>query len=520
MPEHLKALIVILAAAVAVFWFAERALCPAVVERADFRRRRNVWFAITLIAFLSHNYWLYALLTACVAYRAGRRDPNPLALYFTVLFAVPWWLVQIPGLGLVNYFFSLTHFKLLNLAILLPLALQLVKPGVRPRTLKVADSLMLAYMLYMLAMTLPMLNVTGVMRGVFDTTVEVWIPYFVASRALRGIKVWREVVAGLTMAVSVMALLAPFESLRSWLLYDGLRNALDIGAPGLGTYLLRSDDGPLRSMASQEHAIVLGYVIMIAAVLYYYLGTLITSRVLRYVGVVVLLVGLFATFSRGPWMGAVFAIVAALIAGPNASRNLVAACVVAAVAAGAALVVPGGERVIAHLPFARDGVTDGSVAYRTQLFEVSMSVFWNAPVFGSLAYLGNAAMEEMRQGQGIIDMVNTYLAVALPFGAVGLLLFCLPFLYALWVCRGVLARKSSMSPEVRRLGAALVGVVVGIMVTIATVSSIGSVPAMYWLLIGLCAGFGTMVTSTVDSGARRAALRPFHGTGAETGMNR
>ncbi len=127
MPEHLKALVVILAIAAAVFAVAERPLCALTTNVLDYRRRRNLWFAVTLIAFLSHNFWLYAVLCALLLAVYGARDRNPLALYALVLFAVPPVGAQIPGLGLVNYLFNLGPVRLLNLVILLPAAWSLMK---------------------------------------------------------------------------------------------------------------------------------------------------------------------------------------------------------------------------------------------------------------------------------------------------------------------------------------------------------------------------------------------------------
>ena len=73
MPEHLRALMVILALAAAVFVAARAPACAAATTGADFARRRTLWFAVTLAAFLSHDYWLFigaatALTAAKIAY--------------------------------------------------------------------------------------------------------------------------------------------------------------------------------------------------------------------------------------------------------------------------------------------------------------------------------------------------------------------------------------------------------------------------------------------------------------------
>ncbi len=54
MPEHLRALTVILVLATAVFAFAYHS-ASSISEADDFTRRRSLWFALTLAAFLAHT---------------------------------------------------------------------------------------------------------------------------------------------------------------------------------------------------------------------------------------------------------------------------------------------------------------------------------------------------------------------------------------------------------------------------------------------------------------------------------
>jgi hypothetical protein len=88
MPEHLRALIVILVLATVVFAFAKAPACALTSTTGDFERRRNLWFAITLTAFLAHNFWIYVIVVAALLIFALPREPNKLAMFF-LLFAVP-----------------------------------------------------------------------------------------------------------------------------------------------------------------------------------------------------------------------------------------------------------------------------------------------------------------------------------------------------------------------------------------------------------------------------------------------
>jgi hypothetical protein len=304
----------------------------------------------------------------------------------------------------------------------------------------------------------------------------------------------------------VLGVMAPVESFKGWLLYDGLRSALGVPLADLGTYILRGDEGALRANGSVGNSIVLGYVMMIALVLYLHIAPVMRDRTYMLLGAAALAAGLVAALSRGPWVGAAAGLVIALAIGPRAVLRLFYALATVLVLFVCAWLLPGGDKLVDFLPFI-GSVDEGSVTYRQRLVEISMGVFWNSPVFGALDYLSNPVMEELRQGQGIIDMVNSYLAVALPYGAIGLALFCAPFVWALWACRVAMAGRSRSAPEAFRLGRVLVGAMIAMLITIATVSSISVVAPIYWLLAGLCVGYGRIQSMPVAVPVSRAPPR-------------
>jgi O-antigen ligase len=114
----------------------------------------------------------------------------------------------------------------------------------------------------------------------------------------------------------------------------------------------------------------------------------------------------------------------------------------------------------------------------------------------------------MIQGQGIIDVVNSYLGIALEYGLLGLGLFVAFFLSLLWGIYGVLRRFRTLqietfmfgvkryvdNPSVREderyiLGVTLLAVLIAILITIYTVSSIIVIPMVYWAVAGMGAAY-------------------------------
>ncbi len=89
------------------------------MTKEAFARRRNVWFALTIVAFVSPSFWIYAIVALVVLAWAAARDENPLALFAITLFVIPNVSFYIPTI-LVNNLFDLTQFRILSLAIVVP----------------------------------------------------------------------------------------------------------------------------------------------------------------------------------------------------------------------------------------------------------------------------------------------------------------------------------------------------------------------------------------------------------------
>jgi O-antigen ligase len=156
---------------------------------------------------------------------------------------------------------------------------------------------------------------------------------------------------------------------------------------------------------------------------------------------------------------------------------------------------PWGKSFSRYLPFVGQ-VETGSIDYRSRLLDVSLEVLTEKPWFGDIFYLNNPKMETMRQGQGIIDMVNTYLQVALPFGLVGLGLFLAVFVFGLL---GANAKRKQFDPGTEIVGRSVIAATIGALVTIFTVSSISVIPTLYWILAGVLVAYARMAVPSTGN---------------------
>ncbi|HSX88753.1 MAG TPA: O-antigen ligase family protein [Pseudomonas sp.] len=496
MPEHLRALIVILVLATTVFAFARRPATDLIAPN-DFIRRRNLWLALTLLAFLSQSFWVYAGVAAIVLSIARHRERNPLALFFFLLFLVPPVPVQIPGFGLINYFFALDHIRLLALCVLLPTFFALRKRiDNLPFGRVWPDRLLAAYLVLSTLLYLRETTLTDTLRQALYLFIDVFLPYYVASRLLKEIDDFKDALLGFVLAAMILALIGIFEFARHWLLYNALIDALNLHW-GISSYLGRG--GSLRAIATTGQAIALGYVISVAIGLYLFLQGSVRRRLQRRLGALLLAAGLFVPLSRGPWVGTAAIIAVFIATGRGAAKRLILLALAAVLALPLLAVIPGGQKVLDLLPFI-GSVEKHNITYRERLIENALIVIQRNPWLGSVDYRSTPEMQSMVQGQGIIDIVNTYIAVALEVGLIGLALFVGFFATVLLGIRKAMRTFPNKDDEQRRLGRALFATLAGILLTIFTVSSITVIPVVYWSVAGVGVAYIQMVRAIKHSG--------------------
>ena len=485
MPEHLRALVVILALAVPAFALAKRPLVAFAVTEDEFVRRRNLWLAVTLIAFLSHSFWIFVGVTAAMLLIAGRREANPMALFVMLMFALPPLGASIPGFGLVNHVIVLDYPRLLVLCILLPAAISVFRNAAPASgSFKLVDVLLLGFIATQLGLRMLVDTGTNTARYAIYAGLDVGLPYYVASRSLRDVRAFRAVLVSFVLAAMVLAPVAIVESVRNWLLYAPLESALNVKW-NYGAYLYRA--AFLRAQGTTGQPIVLGYIFVVALGCHAYLRRSIPIRSLWWVGFVLLLGGLVASLSRGPWLAAVAGLVVFRLTAPKAVGGMLKAGVVMGVLVAIVMSTPLGADVIRFLPFV-GSVENENVVYRQQLLTVAANLILQNPWFGSVGYADALAAQDLVMG-GMVDIVNTFIGIGLANGLVGLGCFAGAFVVVTFGVLRAMRQLPDRSVEAHTLGSGLLACIAGAMATIFTVSSISFIPLIYWTLLGLGVGY-------------------------------
>lgn len=472
MFANAKSLLVLLALAVPAFYVGGQVTCPFMPHR-EFVVWRNAWFAITAAAFLCSNFFVFALIVAMICVYA--RFAATVGLFYVLLFAVPLVNVTVGGFGVVNQLLGLTNARVLALALLLPMLFATAGSVDRQRRAYVApDLLVVSYVLLLIALEYRNSDITNVMRVAVTHALDILIPYFAFSRTVRNVLDFQKALLGFVVAVLPLSLVSMLEVAKGWHLYSGVASNWGEAI----TYLRR--EGLLRAAGSTEGGITLGYVFMVT------IGCALPfwqwiNPARKFVGLalVMLSAGLIAALSRGPWIGTMVLVVAYLGTGPKPVANLGKFVVITSTILVPLLLTPAGNTIIKFLPFV-GSVDEQNVTYRQRLFDASLEVVQRNPWLGSTNYLSTPEMLSIIQGEGIIDLVNSYLQVALKSGLVGVSLFLLFFATIL-----IGLRRLLNDIFIRDFARASIATLLGILVTIATTSSIDFVPYVYWSFAGL-----------------------------------
>ena len=202
--------------------------------------------------------------------------------------------------------------------------------------------------------------------------------------------------------------------------------------------------------------------------------------------------------SRGPWISALLLIILFILQGPMAFKNLSKLLIGGLIVISLLATTPMGQKIINLLPIVGK-VEKNNIDYREQLLTNSLIVIARNPIFGSVDYLKEPEMLELIQGQGIIDVVNTYIGITLSVGYAGLVLFISIFASVILAIRRSMKLITDKRNQLHLLGRSLVAVLLSIMFMISTTSSIASLPIIYWSILGLGIAYTRIVKLAVST---------------------
>ncbi|MBU1312649.1 MAG: O-antigen ligase family protein [Alphaproteobacteria bacterium] len=496
MPEHIRALAYVLILAIPAFFVAARLAVPLVGAR-EFSLWRNAWIAATGLTFLSTSFLMFVALLALLIVLLRKKLCQPLHLYIILMFTAPCLGVGVGIPGLFNRLIDLNPPRVLALLILLPMAVTLwAQPQMR--RLRKLDVSVVAFCAMLSILAFRHGDFNSIFRVIPGYWLDIVLSYFVFSRAVRTADDLDRCLMAFVVAALPLALVGIFEYLRDWRIYFVVVLRWDLTL--ISPYVFR--DGSLRAAATAIEPIAFGFLCMVGAAALLAIRSRRVGLLWWWLAMAMLVGGLFVSLSRGPWLGFALCVVIVLLARPRLALALSLVAVPTAALMPYLGPVATIDRFINLLPFIGHA-DEGSEAYRSQLLESSWTVIGRNPWFGSMDFLSAPELQVLIQGQGIIDIVNSYIQIALEYGLVSLSLFVVFFVAIV----ASLARLTLANPQATTPYHALLGLMLGILFTIGTTSSVSIIPHIYWALSGLSVAAVAMARAQARSPASGMAIQ-------------
>jgi len=293
------------------------------------------------------------------------------------------------------------------------------------------------------------------------------LPYFLISRSLNTPEQVRRFVLALALAGFAMALVATVEARTHWLVYKQIEGNLHISSQVNAYQKMRG--GVIRSPASFDESTSLGNFLAIAAIAILALRSSFASKGKWFLAMAIMLVGLVAPNSRGAFLG--FGIGIVLF---DLYRGKWGGLFVKLAAGGGLylilLAAANFSKYIAET-VGKGADTQGSTDYRIVLLQRGIQEINRHPIFGTTLRKALANLEDVRQGEHIIDLVNGYINYGLVLGYTGMLGLLAMFLIAGSTMLAA-RKKLSANPVMEEMGA-FVFSVAGLMMVVAAFTIFG-----------------------------------------------
>lgn len=478
MSPHFKAFIAVFVISAAALLFFRAGFAP-LLGRKRATHWAIAWLAVTSCAFIVTNYWLFLIASGVLVIFLAQGEPLRPALYLLLLCVAPTLGEAIPGFAGINKFIEVNPQFVVMAIVLAPVMLSAQAMKRLNKTGANADLLFLLYLLLQLSLTVRADSFTHMLRTALQDFLMLAPLYYVFSRYPKSFNDLRILTAAAVFPIIILAATSVPEFLRNWHFYTSVSTNWFGQMPF--SYSMR--EGYLRASASVFNPIVWGYVAMCALGLGLAVLNDKVSRLYRYAGFGLLVIGVLVSLSRGPWVGMIAIFGFYVFLSPRFITRAMQAAAAGAVAFAASLATPFGKDIVGLLPFV--GGVDDTISYRQQLLKNAWNVMLENPLFGSGDFLESSSLQSLRQGQGIIDIVNTYLQVGLKSGLVGLALFVGFFVCVMSSLLKAHKKAKIADPLLANYCRAYAATLFGVLLTIFTTSSEGQIPYLYWSIAAL-----------------------------------
>jgi len=390
---------------------------------------RALFLSLFLIGMWGGNVWtLYIAIFLAMAFVPKNR-PDAAAIFVIITLAAP--LLSHKVYAGSSYIFQFTRYIVAGLGLGVA---WLIKPasGIgAPRAGRHFDvPILILFGLEVWQSRDP--KISEMLREIVPAICYLLLPYYCISRSLRTAQDVRRFVLAMAFGGFVLAVVAFVEWRLHWLIYKHIETVLHV--EGRNPYF-KTRGGAVRSPASFGESTSLALFLAMATLTIIIARDRFRSRNAWFVALLGCAAGLVAANSRGGFLGLALGVLALDLYRRRYGPLLVksAAC------AGLYLCLLAGAQ---FFPFIADMIGKGgsstTVDYRVELFRRGMQVIQSHPLLGQTVQRAMSSLEDLRQGEHIIDLVNGYIRYGLAAGYTGIVLILFVFLSlcgVLWIAR-------------------------------------------------------------------------------------
>lgn len=256
---------------------------------------------------------------------------------------------------------------------------------------------------------------TNIAREMLQTSLNLVIPIIAMASLISRVKDVRIFGAYVIAATISLTTIVAFESASGWNFYRSIY--AHVGIPPVWDQL-RWRNGLLRASGPMLEATSMGFVLAILTLFTWSVRGVTKSKNWTWVVTAAAFLGVYLTQSRNPIVGVILGMAAWYLFRRSKKANF------------SPVLLSVGMVVVAIVGIVNsDGTTrsqkagpESTLDYRLRLMERGVEEVRKHPILGASKVEVDKKMEDLRQGEGIIDYVNSYLYIALLSGLIGLLI--------------------------------------------------------------------------------------------------
>jgi hypothetical protein len=399
-----------------------------------------IFLSLFVLGMWGRNVWVeYVALVAALPLLAKSR-PEAAALFCVLSVAAP----QLYSPVTLGSLYLVSVSKYVFCAIGLAIAVVIKRPD-RPALQHSRFDLPVLIITVMELVQARDPSITATIRQCAPLLLTIPLPYYLISRSLNSVEEVRRFLLALALAGFVMAVVATVEARLHWLIYKQVEGFLNIHRSVNAYAKLRA--GLLRAPASFPESTALGTFLAIASIALLVIREKFASNGKWYLALFVMALGLISANSRGAFIAVLIGVMAV-----DFYRGRYGALAVKVAGGGLAyLILLGAAEFSTYLAalIGKSGGTEATTVYRQELLRRGLEEIHKHPYLGTTMKTALENLQDLRQGEGIIDLVNGYISYGLTLGYAGIAGLLVAFLS---LCFAMLSVKSKL-----RLNSDLVG---------------------------------------------------------------